>query len=55
MDLKRVSEWLGHSDIDTTANIYVHLTFKDKIEISDKMEALLRKEEGDDVHSEEKC
>ncbi|MCR4863916.1 MAG: tyrosine-type recombinase/integrase [Bacteroidales bacterium] len=31
-DLKRVSEWLGHSDVGTTANIYAHLTFKTKWE-----------------------
>ena len=29
-DLKRVSEWLGHSDIGTTANIYGHLSFENK-------------------------
>ena len=30
--IKQVSEWLGHSDISTTANIYVHLTMDSKIE-----------------------
>lgn len=29
-DIKRVSEWLGHSDIGTTANIYGHLSFENK-------------------------
>ena len=29
-DIKRVSEWLGHSDIATTANIYGHLSFENK-------------------------
>ncbi len=29
-DIKQVSEWLGHSDIGTTANIYGHLSFENK-------------------------
>lgn len=28
--LKEIQEWLGHSDIGTTANIYTHLTFEGK-------------------------
>lgn len=40
-DLKRVSEWLGHSDIGTTANIYGHLSFESKKETSSKMGDIL--------------
>lgn len=40
-DLKRVSEWLGHSDIGTTANIYGHLSFDNKKDTSDVMSDLL--------------
>ena len=29
--LKQIQEWLGHSDIGTTANIYNHLDYKSKI------------------------
>ena len=29
--LKQIQEWLGHSDIGTTANIYSHLDYKSKI------------------------
>lgn len=28
--LKEMQEWLGHSDIGTTANIYTHLSFEGK-------------------------
>ena len=29
--MKQIQEWLGHSDISTTANIYSHLDYKSKI------------------------
>lgn len=28
--MKQIQEWLGHSDISTTANIYVHLDSQSK-------------------------
>ena len=28
---KEIQEWLGHSDISTTSNIYTHLDFTSKI------------------------
>ena len=31
--LKDIQEWLGHADIDTTANIYAHLYFDRKSQI----------------------
>lgn len=40
-DLKRVSEWLGHSDIGTTANIYGHLSFDNKKDTLSTMSGLL--------------
>lgn len=30
ISLKEIQEWLGHSDILTTSNIYTHLDFKSK-------------------------
>lgn len=32
VNLKDIQEWLGHSDISTTANIYTHLEYESKIE-----------------------
>ena len=29
--MKQIQEWLGHSDISTTANIYSHLDYKSKV------------------------
>lgn len=29
--MKQIQEWLGHSDISTTANIYSHLDYKSKL------------------------
>ena len=35
--LKDIKEWLGHSDIRTTANIYVHLDNKRKQSIGESL------------------
>lgn len=41
VDIKVIQEWLGHSSIATTGNIYGHLQFKQKIETGAILENLL--------------
>lgn len=41
VDIKVIQEWLGHSSIATTGNIYGHLQFKQKIETGIVLENLL--------------
>ena len=39
--MKQIQEWLGHSDIGTTANIYSHLDYKSKITSANIMDNIL--------------
>ena len=41
VQLKQIQEWLGHSDIATTANIYSHLDFQSKVLSANVMENAL--------------
>ena len=36
--MKQIQEWLGHSDISTTANIYSHLDYKSKLTSANVMD-----------------
>ena len=44
--MKQIQDWLGHSDIGTTANIYAHLDYKSKITSAQAMETGLALPEG---------
>ena len=35
--LKNIREWLGHSDIGTTSNIYTHLDYNSKVASANKI------------------
>lgn len=39
--LRQIQEWLGHADITTTANIYAHVQYSDKINMARRMGGLL--------------
>jgi integrase len=39
--LERIKDWVGHSDIRTTANIYGHLEYKSKIETAESIQESL--------------
>lgn len=41
-DLKDIQEWLGHSSISTTANLYIHLDFKNKVAIANGLNDLFQ-------------
>lgn len=32
--LKQIQEWLGHADIATTANVYAHVPYVEKLSIA---------------------
>ncbi len=40
---KQIQEWLGHSDYNTTANIYSHLEYESKEETAKKMMEVLNR------------
>jgi len=35
--MKQIQEWLGHSDISTTSNIYAHLDYQSKVSSAEAM------------------
>ena len=44
--LKDIQEWLGHSDIGTTGNIYGHLAYENKKDMAQKMCSFLEVSKG---------
>jgi len=42
IQMKQVQEWMGHSDIGTTGNIYSHLDFDSKLESADAIGSIIR-------------
>ena len=46
--LKDIQEWLGHADIDTTANIYAHLYFDRKSQILTSLDLGVTEEDNEE-------
>ncbi len=40
--LQEISDWLGHSDIGTTGNIYGHLEYASRVRLADRMGEMLQ-------------
>lgn len=40
--LKQIQEWLGHANITTTANTYVHVTYSDKVQMAVHLDGLFQ-------------
>jgi integrase len=40
--MKQIQEWLGHSDISTTANIYSHLDYRSKVTSANVIDGVLK-------------
>ncbi len=45
--MKDIQEWLGHSTIATTANIYTHLDYSSKVESANAILGVFRGEEAE--------
>ena len=45
VDMKAIQEWLGHSTISTTMNIYTHLNYKNKVTAANAIIGLLSDKE----------
>ena len=41
VDMKAIQEWLGHSNISTTLNIYTHLNYKNKVQSANAIIGIL--------------
>ena len=49
VQMKQIQEWLGHSDISTTANIYAHLDKASKQASADVISGILQ---GENQHAQ---
>lgn len=54
-NIKAISEWLGHSSVDITLNIYAHLNVEYKRELGNSLNGLFDNKKMSDKSKNEKC
>ena len=53
VSLKQIQEWLGHSDVSTTSNIYIHLDYNSKVSSANAILSVFPSDKGIEIQSDE--
>ena len=47
VDLKEIQDWLGHSNVNTTANLYLHTDMKSKRKLAERLEQVISEKDDE--------